>query len=62
MRNSLLQAGTSEEVRQFTIELCQRVGKGGCFIMTTGVGEMEGYRPELVKVWVDPAKEYGVYA
>lgn len=30
--------------------------------MTTGVGEMEGGRPELVKVWVDTTKEYGAYA
>ena len=62
MRNSLLQAGTPEEVRDFTIRLCQEVGKGGGFIMTTGVGEMEGCKPELVKVWVDTTKEYGQYA
>jgi uroporphyrinogen-III decarboxylase len=41
--------------------LCREVGKGGGFIMTTGVGEMEGCKPELVKVWVDTTKEYGVY-
>jgi uroporphyrinogen-III decarboxylase len=62
MRNSLLQAGTAEEVRQFTIKLCQVIGKGGAFIMTTGVGEMEGCKPELVKVWVDTTKEYGIYS
>jgi hypothetical protein len=62
MRNSLLQAGSPEEVRQFTIELCRKVGKGGGFIMSTTVGEMEGCKPELVKVWVDTTKEYGVYA
>jgi uroporphyrinogen-III decarboxylase len=62
MRNSLLQAGTSEEVRDFTIKLCRVVGKGGGFIMTTGVGEMEGCKPDLVKVWVDTTKQYGVYA
>jgi uroporphyrinogen-III decarboxylase len=62
MRNSLLQAGTPEEVREFTIRLCREVGKGGGFIMTTGVGEMEGCKPDLVKVWVDTTKEYGVYA
>ena len=53
MRNSLLQAGTPEEVRDFTIELCRKVGEGGGFIMTTGVGEMEGCKPDLVKVWVE---------
>jgi uroporphyrinogen-III decarboxylase len=61
MRNSLLQAGPAEEVRAFTIRLCREVGKGGGFIMSTGVGEMEGCKPELVKVWVDTTKEFGVY-
>lgn len=60
MKNSLLQGGTAEEVRQFTIKLCQVVGKGGGFIMTTTVGEMEGCKPELVKVWVDTTKEFGI--
>ncbi len=62
MPNSLLKAGTSEEVRERTIRLCTEVGKGGGFIMSTGVGEMEGSKPELVKVWVDTTKEFGVYA
>jgi uroporphyrinogen-III decarboxylase len=61
MKNSLLQGGTPESVRDFTIKLCEEIGKGGGFIMTTGVGEMEGCKPELVKVWVDATKEYGVY-
>jgi uroporphyrinogen-III decarboxylase len=61
MRNSMLQAGTAEEVRAFTKKLCEVVGKNGGFVMTTGIGEMEGCRPELVKVWVDSAKEFGVY-
>ena len=29
--------------------------------MSTTVGEMEGCKPDLVKVWVDTTKEYGVY-
>ncbi len=62
MRNTLLQAGTPEEVRELTIKLCREVGKGGGFIMTTGIGEMEGCKAELVKVWVDTTKEFGVYA
>ena len=61
MRNSLLQAGTAAEVRDLTIRLCREVGRGGGFIMSTGIGEMEGCRPDLVKVWVDTTKEYGVY-
>jgi hypothetical protein len=61
MKNSLLKGGTADEVRKFTIELCEKVGKGGGFIMTTTIGEMEGSNPDLVKVWVDTTKEYGVY-
>ena len=29
--------------------------------MSNGIGEMEGCKPELVKVWVDATKEFGVY-
>lgn len=61
MPNTLLQAGTPEKVREFTVELCKKVGKDGGFIMTTGVGEMEGCKPELAKVWVETTKEHGVY-
>ena len=62
MPNSLLQAGTAEQVRDLTKRLCQECGKGGGYIMSVGVGEMEGCRPDLVKVWVDATKEFGVYA
>lgn len=61
MPNSLLAGGTPEEVREFTHKLCEEVGKGGGYVMTTGIGEMEGCTPELVKVWVDATKEFGVY-
>jgi uroporphyrinogen-III decarboxylase len=61
MRNSLLQAGTPKEVREWTKKLCEVVGKDGGFVMTTGIGEMEGCKPELVKEWVDATKEYGSY-
>ncbi len=61
MRNSLLQAGTAEEVRAWTKKLCEVVGRDGGYVMTTGIGEMEGCKPELVKVWVEATKEYGLY-
>ncbi len=61
MPNSLLQGGTVEEVRAYTKRLCKDVGKGGGYIMSVGVGEMSGCKPELVKAWVDATKEYGVY-
>ena len=61
MPNSLLKGGTVEEVRDFTKKLCESVGKGGGFIMCTGVMELEGCKPELVKAWADATKEFGVY-
>lgn len=59
MPNSLLAGGTVEEVREYTKRLCQEVGKGGGYIMSTGIGEMEGSKPELVQAWIEAAKEFG---
>jgi hypothetical protein len=61
MPNSLLRGGTAAEVREHTRKVCQVVGKGGGFIMSTGVAEMAGSKPELVKAWVDATREFGVY-
>ena len=58
---SLLENGTVEKVRAYTKELCQRVGKGGGYIMANNVMELEGCKPELVKVWCDATKEFGAY-
>ncbi|HEY9595546.1 MAG TPA: uroporphyrinogen decarboxylase family protein [Spirochaetia bacterium] len=60
MPNSLLQAGTAEQVRDLTKRLCKEVGRNGGYIMSVGVGEMEGCHPDLVKTWVEATKEYGV--
>ena len=61
MPNSLLKGGAIEEVREHTKKLCQVLGKGGGYIISTGVGEMLGSKPELVRAWVDAAKEFGGY-
>ncbi len=61
MKNSLLQSGTPQQVRDWTRQLCEKVGKGGGFIMTTNVGEMEGSRLENVRAWVEATREFGVY-
>ncbi len=61
MPNSMLQGGTVEEIRQHTKKLCEVVGKDGGFIMSNGIGELEGSNPELVKAWVLATKEYGTY-
>ena len=61
MKNSMLQSGTVEGVREYTKKVCEEVGKGGGFIMSTGVGEMEGSDLRLVRAWVDATREFGVY-
>jgi uroporphyrinogen-III decarboxylase len=61
MPNSLLTGGTPQEIRDLTKRLCEEVGKGGGFMMSTAVGELAGSDPALVKVWVDATREYGSY-
>jgi uroporphyrinogen-III decarboxylase len=61
MPNSMLQGGSVEEVRSWTRRVCEVVGKGGGFIMSTGVGEMSGSKPELVRAWVEATREFGKY-
>ena len=61
MPNSLLMTGTADQVKDHTHKVCEVVGKGGGFIMCTGVGEMSGSRPELVQEWVAATRKYGAY-
>ncbi len=57
---SLLQTGTPGEVKEYTKKLIDGVGKGGGYIMACR-GSMDEANPELVKVWMDYTREYGVY-
>jgi hypothetical protein len=57
---SLLQTGTTESVKAYARKLIDVVGKGGGFIMGPKTA-MDEARPDLVKVWFDFTKEYGVY-
>ena len=57
---SLLQSGTPDQIRDYSKRLIDMVGKGGGFIMTSR-GGMDDANPELVKVWAEFTKEYGVY-
>ena len=54
---SMLIGSNPEEVRDYTRRICEVIGKGGGFVMTTDVGELEGCNPELIKVWIDTTKE-----
>ncbi len=58
----LVPGGSAQRVREHTHKVCEEVGKGGGFIMANTVMELEGCSPELIKVWVDATKEYGVYS
>lgn len=57
---SLLQVGTPDSVRDYAKRLIDVVGKRGGFIMGPG-SAMDEAKPELVRVWVEFTKEYGVY-
>ena len=59
--HSLLQFGTAEQVKEATKKLIDTVGKGGGYIMAN-TASLDDVSPELVKVWIDYTKEYGVYS
>lgn len=61
MSCSMLQLGTVDQVRERTKFLCQTVGKGGGYIMTSSIGDLEGCKPNLIKAWVEAAREFGTY-
>ncbi len=58
--NTLLQVGTPGQVRSYTKELIETVGKDGGFIICSR-GPMDTVEPELVRVFFDSVREYGVY-
>jgi uroporphyrinogen-III decarboxylase len=57
---SLLQVGNPEEIKAYSKELIDVVGKGGGFIMAPKASISDA-EPELVKVWSEYTREYGVY-
>ncbi len=56
----LLQTGTPDEIKEYTRRLIDKVGKDGGFLMAPR-SSMDMTDPELVRVWFDFTKEYGVY-
>jgi hypothetical protein len=58
---SMLRSGSKEQIRELTRRLCNEVGKGGGFVMSTNIGEFEGCDIELIKTWVDATREFGGY-
>jgi uroporphyrinogen-III decarboxylase len=61
MPNSLLVGGTPSEIREHTHKMCETVGKGGGFIFSTEVGDLQGCKPELIEVWAEATREFGKY-
>jgi hypothetical protein len=57
---SLLQAGTPEEVTDYTRKLIDTAGEGGGFILDIGAAADEG-RDENLHAMIKTAREYGVY-
>lgn len=57
---SLLQIGPPDAVRDYAKKLIDVVGKDGGLVMGPR-SAMDEADPELVRVWVDFTKEYGVY-
>ena len=58
---SMLTSGPAERVFNYTKRVCEEVGDDGGFIMSTSIGELQGCDPELIKLWIDTTKEFGVY-
>jgi len=57
---SLLQTGTPEKVKDYAKWMIDEVAGEGGFIMSSR-GVLDEADPELVKVWIEFTKEYGVY-
>jgi hypothetical protein len=62
MPNSMLKAGTVQQVREHTRLICEKIGRDGGFVMSTAVMELEGCKHELIQAWVEATREFGVYS
>ena len=58
--NSLLIAGTPQEVKEYCRKVIEVVGEGGGFIMDAELPIVEA-KPENMKAMTDAIMEYGVY-
>ncbi len=60
MPSDLLAVGTPQQVKDYARKLIDTVGKGGGYIMITGVSTDQA-KPENLHAMIDFTKEYGVY-
>lgn len=61
MPNGMLVGGDRAQIREHTHRLCETVGKGGGFIFSTEIGDMQGCNPELIEAWAEAVREFGKY-
>jgi uroporphyrinogen-III decarboxylase len=58
--SSLLELGTTDDVKQYVRKLIDTVGRDGGYIMMNGA-TLENVKPENVKTMIEVTREYGVY-
>jgi len=58
---ALLKLGTPDEVSAYVRRLCEEVGDGGGYILSTGCETPVDARPENVRAMIDAGKTYGAY-
>ena len=58
----LIFTGTPDEVDSYCKNLIKVAGKGGGFIIATGVGIGRGAKVENIRAMINAAKKYGVYS
>jgi uroporphyrinogen-III decarboxylase len=59
---SLMITSTPDDVKEYCKKLIDVVGKGGGFIMDSGVGIPDEAKPENVRAMFEFTREYGVYS
>ena len=57
---SLMHAGTPQDVKEYCRELIETCAPGGGYILTGAAGMNEG-NPDILRAYMEAAKEYGVY-
>jgi uroporphyrinogen-III decarboxylase len=57
---SVLQVGTTDDVKRITKQLIDTAGKDGGYIMTPA-SALDEVNPENMKTWIEVTKEYGRY-
>ena len=57
---SLMHAGTPQEVKEYCRKLIETCAPGGGYILTGAAGMNEG-NPDILRAYMEAAKEYGVY-